>query len=192
MQFEKSEINTGGSLFVSGPQHFSVDEMTELRAMVDAQSEVGRLEDDEEDLYATRRSKVLYVPAPQFPQLADRFRAIAASANKCFNFALTDIRENIQIAIYDSSDAGFFDWHLDIHGTDKGVRKLSVSVPLNDRTEYDGGDLEFFPSASAGEIVEQKAGHPIVFPSWLVHRVTPVTRGRRYSIVCWISGPSWK
>ena len=191
-QFEKSEINTGGSLFVSGPEAFSAEERENLIGMVDAQSETARLEHDADDLYGMRRSKVLYIPAPQFPQLADRIRAIAASANRCYNFAITDIRENIQLAIYDSSDAGFFDWHLDIGGMDKGVRKLSVSVPLNDSSDFEGGQLEFFSNGSKAEEVEQKAGHPIVFPSWLVHRVAPVTSGKRYSMVTWISGPSWK
>jgi len=191
-QFEKSEINTGGSLFVTGPQVYSAEECAELRGLVDAQSETGKLEHDDGDLYATRRSRVLHIPAPRFPELADKIRAITASANKCFNFALTDIRENIQLAIYDSSDAGFFDWHLDIGGMDKGVRKLSVSVPLNDAADFEGGDLEFLSSGSTPQKVEQKIGHPVVFPSWLVHRVSPVTRGKRYSMVCWISGPSWK
>ncbi len=190
--FEKSEIATGGSLFVTGPQFFSTDELSDLRGLVDAQSEVAKLEHEDGNLYATRRSKVRYIPAPQFPQLADKIRAIATAANQCFNFTLTDIRENIQLAIYDSSDAGFFDWHLDIGGMDQGVRKLSVSVPLNDASDFEGGDLEFFSSGSQAEKVEQKAGYPIVFPSWLVHRVAPVTSGKRYSMVCWISGPSWK
>jgi predicted 2-oxoglutarate/Fe(II)-dependent dioxygenase YbiX len=38
----------------------------------------------------------------------------------------------------------------------------------------------------------QLAGVPIMFPSWMIHRVTPVKVGKRYSLVAWIREPNWR
>jgi PKHD-type hydroxylase len=100
------------------------------------------------------------------------------------------VPEPIQLACYDAREAGFFKWHADTVPSDM-TRKISISVPLSDPAEYDGGSLELNQGTSI-ITVEQLAGVPIIFPSWLIHRVTPVTRGRRYSLVAWIRGPNWR
>ncbi|WP_369809252.1 2OG-Fe(II) oxygenase [Oceanicoccus sp. KOV_DT_Chl] len=69
-------------------------------------------------------------------------------------------------------------------------RKISISIPLNDPSEYEGGELQF----NAGGLLltpDQEKGKALMFPSWMMHRVTPVTLGRRYSMVVWIHGPNW-
>ncbi len=77
------------------------------------------------------------------------------------------------------------------------IRKLSVTVSLNDPSEYDGGTLKFDLGphrADRYHVCEEikPKGSIVVFPSHLYHQVTPVTRGTRYSLVCWNLGPPFK
>jgi len=107
-----------------------------------------------------------------------------------------DAAEACQIARYE--EGGHYDFHFDGTGlarinlpTDKYIhnktRKMSVSVILND--DYEGGDFEFFDDP---EPVRGGKGTVIVFPSYHVHRVTPVTKGTRYSLVTWVLGEPFK
>ena len=112
------------------------------------------------------------------------------NANKAaeWNFDLTDI-ENIQIGRYKAT--GHYDWHKDLGEPNQdGIqRKLSCSVLLNDVSEFEGGNLEF-KGMENQPIMKQ--GSLIVFPSFIEHRVVPVTSGTRYSAVSWVSVPAFK
>ena len=109
--------------------------------------------------------------------------------------------ESAQITRY--KKGGFYNFHRDgrgdhlsayknptnafLHGH---VRKLSMSVMLNDN--FDGGAFEFASYAKEECIIrpiEAEAGSVIVFPSSMEHRVAPITKGIRYSVVCWFLGP---
>ena len=68
-------------------------------------------------------------------------------------------------------------------------RKLSVVVQLSNSNNYSGGQLEFKETEAPSQFSTQ--GSIIVFPSYLQHRVTEVTEGVRYSLVCWAEGPRW-
>ena len=98
----------------------------------------------------------------------------------------------------------FYDWHCDSYyepynlpdepNRDKKIRKLSMTLSLTDPSEYEGGDLEFdFRNTDEGsqpricEEIREK-GSIVVFPSFVWHRVTPVTKGTRHSLVCWNLG----
>ena len=70
---------------------------------------------------------------------------------------------------------------------DNNTRKLSMSVILN--SDYEGGDFEIF--GLENKIPRLEEGSIIVFPSFKEHRVTPVTRGIRYSLVAWFVGPPY-
>lgn len=111
--------------------------------------------------------------------------AVASSNAKWWGFHLAGFMEPIQLTHYLGQDEGFYDWHED-HG-DSGAflhRKLSIVVLLND--EFEGGDFELF---NLGKPKEMGKGTAIIFPSYKVHRVTPVTKGDRWSLVSWITGP---
>lgn len=102
--------------------------------------------------------------------------------------------EQIQIGKYDGNVKGFYDWHTDdsfkVHKNGL-IRKLSISVLLNDPKEYEGGLLEF-KEFSDSEQPKLQQGSIIVFKSYLEHRVSPVTSGTRYSAVTWVSGPAYR
>ena len=71
-----------------------------------------------------------------------------------------------------------------------------MTVNLTDPTTYDGGDLMFdFGSNDEGKITVNEAreqGSVIIFPSFLYHCISPVTRGIRYSLVNWTLGRPFK
>lgn len=71
------------------------------------------------------------------------------------------------------------------------ARKLSMSLVLE--SEFTGGELEIHDAFQNRNVTfDIKHGHVVIFPSWLLHRVKPVTSGTRYSLVAWMSGPEFK
>ncbi len=106
-----------------------------------------------------------------------------------WNFDLTGFVESCQYTIYDAAQLGHYDWHLDAHSQwNSSPRKLSVVIQLSDPSEYDGG--EFCIKTHRDEtILPKEKGTLIMFPSYILHKVKPVTSGVRRSFVCWISGP---
>ena len=76
-------------------------------------------------------------------------------------------------------------------------RKLSLTILLNDKNEYDGGELEFDfknrPENNIRVCDEIKTqGSIVIFPSFVWHRIKPVISGTRYSLVVWTLGEPWK
>jgi predicted 2-oxoglutarate/Fe(II)-dependent dioxygenase YbiX len=139
-----------------------------------------------------RRSKVVMLGAEQkYDWLYDRIWAAAQECNRQFFCVdLAGVEANIQLARYDSSDQGFYDWHTDFAGI-RPLRKISVSIQLSGAEHYDGGDLEL-KYGTQPQAMDKARGAFIAFPSFLLHRVTPVTRGTRWSLVAWILGPRWR
>jgi len=85
---------------------------------------------------------------------------------------------------------GHYDWHVDT-GNSVCHRKLSFTIQLSDSKDYEGGDVEFIGSNVDTKAFRQK-GVCIIYPSFLPHRVTKVTKGTRHAIVGWIHGPTFK
>lgn len=109
-----------------------------------------------------------------------------------FRFDLTGIEEGIQFLEYqDGEQPGHYNWHQDYGGGPSSKRKLSIVVQLSDPADYDGCRLRLFtdqefdsPAIGRGEM--------IVFPSYLPHMVSKITRGRRYALACWVCGPQFR
>lgn len=95
-----------------------------------------------------------------------------------------------QFASYDGAAGDFINWHPDEPMWDGHYRgkKLSLVVQLSDPADYDGGVLELRERSPT----PKGQGLAILFPSFYWHRVTPVTRGARYSLVVWAHGPHWR
>lgn len=139
-----------------------------------------------------RASRVAAVPRrEQTLSLYKSLASIAETVNReTYNFALDGFFEDIQFAEYPEG-AGFFDWHLDV-GQSVHHRKLSIIVQLSDEDEYEGGELQTMVSEQGIQTAPKSRGTVIIFPSFLLHRVTPVTSGIRRSLVCWASGPAFR
>ena len=89
---------------------------------------------------------------------------------------------------------GFYDWHKDSVPTnpDRTDRKITLVANLSDPESYDGGDLEFFNGPAKPDAPSKRQqGSVICFDSRDWHRVCPVTRGVRYSLVLWLWGPAF-
>lgn len=98
-----------------------------------------------------------------------------------------------QLTQYKEESKQRYDWHTDSGPGVKinSIRKLSCVLFLSDLDEFEGGTFEYKIGKDEC-VVEQKRGRVIVFPSYTLHRVTPVTKGVRRSIVTWVSGPLFK
>ena len=137
-----------------------------------------------------RRSKIFWLPkTDEFVDIYKIFQELILKCNEEFyKFKLTEITEHIQYTVYKSEDEGYYDWHVDM-GPNKARRKLSLVCQLSDPSEYEGGELQIHTgNISVGE---KEKGTVILFPSYLLHRVTPVTKGIRRSLVLWIEGPAF-
>ena len=106
-----------------------------------------------------------------------------------------DAAENFQIGQF--PEGGHYDWHIDGGGTGSiqepqnkirhgKTRKISMVVWLNEG--FEGGDFEFHQSYLKDNVLKPTQGTIIMFPSWIMHRVTPITKGTRYSLVSWFLG----
>lgn len=127
----------------------------------------------------------------------ERLRMITEHANaEYFNFDLLGF-DYFQYAEY-QGEGSHYDYHTDlIYGQDLPSymiysRKLSFSLVFSDNSEYDGGEFQFKTDTDRPITVEQARGRVIGFPSWVLHRVAPLTRGVRRSLVWWVTGPKFR
>jgi PKHD-type hydroxylase len=111
-----------------------------------------------------------------------------------FGFDLNYLRD-IQYTTYRAEQGGKYDWHQDTFWLNPTLnhRKLSITVQLSEPQDYKGGEFEIDPEYGVldQEVVKQR-GTVLIFPSFLRHRVTPVTSGVRKSLVCWVEGPKFR
>lgn len=103
-----------------------------------------------------------------------------------------EIHDLPRIFRYSDNRNDHYVWHRDTLSIPaKGSeRKLSFSIQLSDPGSYVGGDLEFLPELTSP--FKRNQGNILIFPSYLTHRITPMTEGVRYVIVGWIHGPEFR
>ena len=143
------------------------------------------------DLYNDKRkSNIAWTTEPWVYELVFKYMNIA-NKNSGWNFKI-DAAEPMQITKYNVG--GYYEYHFDGDGCTKydipennfingKTRKLSMTIVLND--DYEGGEFQFFTETHS---IKEKTGTVIVFPSYMVHRVNPITKGTRYSLVVWFVG----
>ena len=108
-----------------------------------------------------------------------------------YGFDLYGLVEAFQYTIYDGAEGGHYDWHVDMGGQDVEPRKISLSLQLTEASAYTGCDLEI--EAGKGTYRAERArGTLIAFPSYVLHRVSPIEAGIRKSLVIWASGPRFR
>jgi len=162
-------------------------------------------EDDIKDVSKKRKSNVVWMSDRWIYNEIHPYINLA-NKNAGWNFEW-DHSEACQFTKYGKEQ--FYDWHCDSwdkpynkpddpsrHGK---IRKLSCTVSLSDETEYEGGDFEFdFRNTDSGSNQPRLCkeirpkGSVVVFPSFVWHRVKPVTSGTRYSLVIWNLGKPWR
>jgi PKHD-type hydroxylase len=126
--------------------------------------------------------------------LWERLAGVIADVNaQFFKFDLTGCYEAIQLGVYKDSDKGHYNWHIDASPNDKHApRKLSMSLLLSDPSEFEGGELQIKTCNDEIQTLDMVKGRAWFFPSYTLHRVTPVTKGVRRSLVLWVGGPEFK
>jgi len=146
-----------------------------------------------------RRSSLRWLPRfdSRFFSLVGTMEMLFHEGNKnAFGFDLSLFHE-LQFTEYHATNSGHYHWHHDTHwgGSKLIQRKLSMVVQLSDPANYDGGDFEVniedCQEAPDAKAIRAK-GTVIIFPAFLRHRVTAVTRGTRYSLVSWYEGPCFR
>ena len=138
-----------------------------------------------------RITTISWIPFKEMKEMYKDIETTMLKANNNhFGFEGMRLTEIAQFTHY--LTGGFYDWHMDNDVTGKHqppVRKISMTLLLSDPSTFEGGELEFM---SEGKIAKLKQGQAIFFASWLQHRVKPVTKGERFSLVMWFGGPSFK
>lgn len=139
--------------------------------------------------YSKRKSRICWLAYGEktswlFHKL---FKAVDDANTFRFMFDINGFFEHLQLTKYEN-EGGHYDWHEDAGGLQFSIRKLSIVVQLTDPSEYEGGEFEVFGEGKA----EKTKGTIFVMPSFVTHKVNPVTSGTRFSLVAWVSGPPFR
>ena len=138
-----------------------------------------------------RVTTISWIPFKEMEPMYNQVNNFIQKANlNHFGFGDIQITEQAQFTEY--PEGGFYDWHMDCDvnmAHEPPVRKISMTLLLNHPSEFEGGDLELM---SPGKFKKLEQGHAMIFASFLNHRVAPVTRGIRQSLVMWFGGKPFK
>jgi len=139
----------------------------------------------------TRTSHISWIPFKKMNEMYKDIEKFMKTVNgNHFGFDDMQITEMAQYTEY--PEGGFYDWHTDNDvnfAHEPTVRKISMTLLLSPNNEFEGGDLELMKEGKAAKL---KQGHAIFFASFIRHRVTPVIRGNRKSLVMWFGGTPFK
>jgi len=139
----------------------------------------------------TRTSHISWIPFKKMPEMYKDIELAMKTANgNHFGFDGMSLTEYAQYTEY--PEGGFYDWHVDndvnmVH--EPPVRKISMTLLLSPENEFEGGDLELM---AGGKVAKIKQGQAVFFASFIRHRVAPVIRGTRKSLVMWFGGTPFK
>jgi PKHD-type hydroxylase len=187
---QKEDINQTNYYWFNGG--FSSEEVDKIVEDAKEYPFVKALVVDEENTDKFRKSNIKWLPFDsKWEWVIDRIMTQVVEANNAiWNFDLSSIIDNIQYTEYEGN-GGHYDWHLDIGPGKISHRKISIVIQLSDPSDYVGGDLEIMTGSDEVTVPRGK-GNVVVFPSFLLHRVVPLTGGNRKSLVLWVGGGHYK
>ena len=138
-----------------------------------------------------RVTTISWIPFKEMEPMYNDLNNFIQTANENhFGFGDIQITEQAQFTEYPVG--GFYDWHMDCDvnmAHEPPVRKISMTLLLSPEDQFEGGDLELM---AKGKKAKLKQGHAIIFASFLNHKVNPVTRGVRQSLVVWFGGKPFR
>ena len=143
------------------------------------------------DLKDVRDSNISWLyPIDDMEWVFRRVTDITLNLNeRFFKFDLFGLNEGFQFTNYEAP-SGKYGKHVD-RGINIPVRKLSISIQLTNPDDYEGGELYLYED-DKGTLMDKTQGTLILFPSYLLHEVMPVTKGERNSLVTWVTGKQFK
>tara|TARA_R100001086_G_scaffold245910_1_gene177465 strand:- start:394 stop:1017 length:624 start_codon:yes stop_codon:yes gene_type:complete len=180
-------------------------QLQEQRGMTGGQADLEKMNEEQvKDLKKKRDSSVVWIAENWIYKELHPF-IHSANAKAGWNFEW-DFSEECQFTRYEKGQ--YYDWHSDAWQEPydqpntqrhEKIRKLSVTLSLSDEKDYKGGELEFDfrnldPGKDSAKICKEigPKGSMVVFPSFVWHRIKPVTQGLRYSLVIWSLGKPFK
>lgn len=138
-----------------------------------------------------RDSKISWIsPTDESRWIFERLtESITYLNNQYFKFDLFGLFEGLQFTKYEAP-GGHYITHTDkmVNGP---MRKLSITLQLSDPNDYEGGEVDLIYTHQPVTMSKDQ-GYLVMFPSYVLHQVKPITKGTRYSLVCWVSGPPFK
>ena len=148
-------------------------------------------EDENSKVSDYRKSSIKWCPQnEEWSWVYDKLSMMISEANEVmWKMDLTSMNEQIQYTEY-YEGGGHYDWHMDCGTGIQNQRKISVTVQLSGPDEYEGGDLEF--NIGQHLTAPRGKGNVVIFPSFYLHRVTPVSKGTRKSFVLWVGGEPYR
>jgi PKHD-type hydroxylase len=190
---QAAHVNVGGPVVV-WKEAFTPKELDAIIAYGDQlapmKAEIAGRNDNTDHLRITRVAWI--VKKPEISWLYEHLEEMVLRINAQFyRYDLYGLLEAFQYTIYEAAEGGHYGWHIDSGEKKYEPRKISLSLQLSDPSQYEGGNLML----EAGDHVhtaEKARGSLIAFPSFALHRVTPVTSGERKSLVIWVGGPEFR
>jgi len=116
---------------------------------------------------------------------------VVANRERKWDFELRGITRFLQGTCYDAGRQEHYSWHMDWGVGGNQRRKIGIVAHLSEQSTFEGGSLQL-ANGSVPVEANQVAGTVTVFPGFLMHRVTPVTKGTRLGMVAWILGPPFR
>jgi PKHD-type hydroxylase len=166
---------------------FSPEQCERIKAIGSAQRIWnGRSTSDEDEYRVCKTSWIEETSETEF--VFRRLRQVVHSVNELYQLDAAGFGEPLHYIWYEPG--GHFKWHTDLGSGPMSTRKISLSIQLSASDEYAGGDLEFCPHGVIPEF--RGIGNVIAFPSYIAHRVLPVSAGFRHALVAWIHGPAFR
>jgi PKHD-type hydroxylase len=155
------------------------------------QAQVGTSYPEGETNTEKRITTISWIPFDKLPPMYKTLDDLIYRTNvNHFGFDGIRLTEPAQYTHYPTG--GFYGWHTDndvVGKNEPPVRKISMTLLLSPLNEFEGGDLELM---DIGKVAKLKQGYAVFFASFIPHRVKPVTRGERKSLVMWFGGPSFR
>ncbi len=191
--FEKNTQNVDPQNYYWFNNGFSKDELNLIKKGVDnIPFERASFVSGDDD--SVRTSSIKWIPQSQeWDWVYTKLMNMAVEANDAlWKFNLISAPESIQYTEYYDYNNGHYTWHQDIGPGILSTRKGSSTVQLSDPNEYEGGDLEIWGGGEHLMKPDRGQGNVVIFPSYMMHRITKVTKGTRTSFVLWVGGEHYK
>jgi PKHD-type hydroxylase len=191
---KSSPIVIGGGPLVVWKNAFTASEVDAITALGDAlepmRAEIAGRKENTERLRVTKVAWLERAPATEWIYV--RMEEIVLRLNtEFFKYDLFGLVESFQYTVYDGAEGGHYNWHIDLGAKNVEPRKISLSLQLSDPAAYEGCNLVL--EAGDGPYAAERArGTIVAFPSYVLHRVTPIESGTRKSLVLWVGGPEFR
>ena len=194
---EAAEFKMYGNVFRSGKEtgtdDFSPEFCQAIIKLADNLKEQEATVSQDQRIEQIRNNSMFGIDDPDFINTV-LYATLAANLQQGWNFDIQGV-QTLQLSKYTVGEK--YSWHIDYDHREQ-ARKLTFNVVLND--DYEGGDFQFSwgsPSAPYRKrVIKEWAmrvpGRIVIFPSYYYHRVTPVTKGVRYSLTGWAYGPAFR